>query len=284
MFESIEESRAALISILKVRKREHLIARIYMDVPKEVVAFLKPFNTVFDLLEFANEPTIQNVLPSYYLLRNSFQPAPNDSEVVSVLKRRFEEAIDAKWWTSISHLHIAAVYLDPSLRGFAMTTNDNDRHEFSLQAKQAIKLQACGFFEAPEIEPARNDDPAPPPGKHPKYTDPLAQFRSGVVTPMIPQADKTFDATFDDEIRIYESLTAPPPGFDLLAWWYTHRSQLPLLSSTARSFLVIPASSAEAERHFSALNAANIIVPKRSLLDPELVEALSVCLEYYKNL
>ena len=50
-----------------------------------------------------------------------------------------------------------------------------------------------------------------------------------------------------------------------------------------RRLFVIPASSAECERHFSAFNARNIITSQRNMMFPETVEALSIVLEGYKN-
>ena len=47
--------------------------------------------------------------------------------------------------------------------------------------------------------------------------------------------------------------------------------------------LVIPVSSAECERHYSAFDARHIITSQRNLLFPETVEALSIVLEGYKK-
>ena len=57
----------------------------------------------------------------------------------------------------------------------------------------------------------------------------------------------------------------------------------PLLSDCARRLFVIPASSAECDRHFSAFNARNIITSQRNMMFPETAEALSIVLEGYKN-
>jgi len=69
--------------------------------------------------------------------------------------------------------------------------------------------------------------------------------------------------------------------FDTLYWWEQHEQSYPILSDCARrlSLLVIPVSSVECERHFSAFNARHIITPQRNLLFPETVEALSIVLE-----
>jgi hypothetical protein len=91
-----------------------------------------------------------------------------------------------------------------------------------------------------------------------------------------------------DEIRDYEkeqcpSVTPGPGDFDPLQWWSQRTEKFPLLSDIARRVFVIPASSAECERHFSAFNAHHIITAQRNNMYPETVQALSIVLEGYKN-
>ncbi len=49
-------------------KKENLISRLDVDLLREVVDFLNVFASLFDMLEFANIPTLQNTLPVYYTL------------------------------------------------------------------------------------------------------------------------------------------------------------------------------------------------------------------------
>jgi len=53
--------------------------------------------------------------------------------------------------------------------------------------------------------------------------------------------------------------------------------------SAQKRVLVIPASSAECERHFTAFNARNIITAQRNGVFPETVQAVSIIHEGYKN-
>jgi len=56
-----------------------------------------------------------------------------------------------------------------------------------------------------------------------------------------------------------------------------------LLMILQRSLLVILASPAECERHFSAFNARHIITGQRNMMFPETVQAISIVFEGHKN-
>ena len=86
--------------------------------------FLSVFPPLFDILEYANVPTLQNALPLY----QAWQPDSNDTESLLLLKRHFLQILDAKYWTSLTMLHFIASYLDPSLK----------RDGFFRQVREAI--------------------------------------------------------------------------------------------------------------------------------------------------
>ena len=52
-----------------------------------------------------------------------------------------------------------------------------------------------------------------------------------------------------------------------------------MLGNIAKSLIFIPASSTESERHFSI--AGQLVTEQRTLLDPDIVEALVVLKEAY---
>jgi hypothetical protein len=64
----------------------------------------------------------------------------------------------------------------------------------------------------------------------------------------------------------------PNSKVDVLAWWKDHQQTLPLLAACARKYLCITASSASAERLFSA--SGKVITPLRSSLDPANVDKM----------
>ena len=66
-------------------------------------------------------------------------------------------------------------------------------------------------------------------------------------------------------------------------WWEEKQILYHNLAQLAKRVFVIPASSAESERHYSAFNARNIITPMSNHLNPETVQAISVVLDGYNN-
>ena len=51
-----------------------------------VAELMEPFSSIFDSLEFTNVPTLQNVVPSYYMMKNYVQPNKNELFIVAELK------------------------------------------------------------------------------------------------------------------------------------------------------------------------------------------------------
>ena len=79
------------------------------------------------------------------------------------------------------------------------------------------------------------------------------------------------------EMIKYESFSLAPREGNILYWWKTHSSLLPLLSRIARTILAIPSSSAKSERVFST--GGNMVTVKRGRLGPARVENLIVIKE-----
>ena len=127
-------------------------------------------------------------------------------------------------------------------------------------------------------------------------TDPLAAFRSGVTSTSTRTGAagtgvkfnyNTLDeykAALSQDLRKYIDMRGPfetstsaarmqdcDDVFDPLLWWSKSSFKLPLLCKLAKQILVIPASSAESERHFST--AGKIARKDRAHLSSSAVEA-----------
>ena len=125
---NIEDENTTLASHLRSRKKEGLLSDIDQRMLNFVYNFLQIAEPIFDVLEFSTIPSLGNVLPSYYLLRTTW----NEKKVMDIcevrrLKKELVDAIDAKLWTSIVQLHFAATFLDPSLKAFRFCDVKKDK-------------------------------------------------------------------------------------------------------------------------------------------------------------
>ena len=92
------------------------------------------------MLEYANEPTLQNVVPVYYTLYEHFQVKEEDSEILQLMKTNFLALLTDKLWNdSIGMLHLTATFLDPSLRLFKFARS-TDRAGYFSQIKLSLLL------------------------------------------------------------------------------------------------------------------------------------------------
>ncbi|KAI6651069.1 Transposase [Oopsacas minuta] len=294
MFFSILVSRETLVIEIRKRKRENLIYHFDIDLLREVVEFLSGFSDLFDLLEYANKPTLQNVVPVYYTLDELWQIKEEDSEIQQVLKAEFLPVLTEKLWDSIGMLHLSATFLDPSLRSFTFVRSKVDREGFFRQIKESLLILAKEVDQTNEsvnIEDVAitnfeldqsNLDMQPQ--KKVKY-DPFSWFQINETTTSTTTNQITdIDLQFNEELQMYIQETVPKrENFNLLDWWKQNKLRFPLLSIIVMRLLVIQASSSESERHFSAFNARHIVTSQRNAMLPETIEAVSVVLEGYKN-
>ena len=287
MFFSILVSRETLVIELRKRKRENLMYHFDIDLLREVVEFLSGFSDLFDLLEYANKPTLQNVVPVYYTLYELWQIKEEDSEIQQVLKAEFLPVLTEKFWNSIGMLHLSATFLDPSLRSFTFVRSKVDREGFFRQIKESLLILAKEVAQTNEsvnIEDVAitnfeldqsNLDMQPQ--KKFKY-DPFSWFQiNETTTPTTTNQITHIDLQFNGELQMYIQETVPKrENFNLLDWWKQNKLRFPLLSIIAMRLLVIQAFSSDSERHFSAFNARHIVTSQRNAMLPETIEAVSV--------
>ena len=142
------ESRdSTLKNILKERKRESLLCDIDEHFLYQVYNVLLEGVVVFDMLEQSLKPTLQNVAPAFYLLRNAWdKPVAGEDRRIKALKKELVCEIDDKVWGSIAVVHFAATYLDPTLNKFVFVSSDADKQLFIEQGKACIFAYAVDEY------------------------------------------------------------------------------------------------------------------------------------------
>ena len=168
-------------------------------------------------------------------------------------------------WIDITALHVAASYLDPSVKTFSFVNNIRERKNLLEQAVKAARENALSCIcvtdesEDSDIEDIGESSDNDVASKKTKY-DPFAEFRNAALDMSKGTCHESKDFAADvEELRRYNSIAgvglqqpdAVGSVLDHLVWWGQQRYSFPILSCLAQQLLVIPASSAEFELHFS---------------------------------
>jgi hypothetical protein len=92
---NINDDNSVLANALRPKRKEGLLSDIDDTLLKAVYEVLAIAEEVFDTLEFSSVPTIEYVLPSYYLLRDMWsETKPTDLAEVRRLKKELVDALD----------------------------------------------------------------------------------------------------------------------------------------------------------------------------------------------
>ena len=173
--------------------------------------------------------------------------------------------------------------MDPSFTSFFFVS---DRSYLEAQKKKVRKglhiLVGDIIEQLHSSHSSQHVSSTSPPSKRLK-DDPFADFRNKTGAPNASNSDRSASVKeLDRQIRIYENMDIDDDyDNNPFTFWYKYKTDLPLLAKIAKSVLVIPASSAAGERHFSIIG--QIVTELRSSLDPDCLEALVVLKEAYLN-
>ena len=282
--DSLNTSLEQLNTVLRQRNEQHRLFNIDPILLNEIVQLMSPFSMIFDKLEMANHPTLQNVVPSYYRMMNDVQASTSDHKVIDVLKAEIRSCLDEKYFSSILQIHWVATYLDPSFKSFFFVSDFSYVEIQKKEIRKGLHILAADLIHHSDSNTLSTQvtlDQSPP-SKRMK-NDPFADFRNRTTTKNPPTSSKKALAVeLDRQIQTYDSMQINDDyDNNPFTFWYQHKADLSLLAKIAKSVLIIPASSAESERHFSI--AGQIVTELRSCLHPDCVEALVVLKEAYIN-
>jgi hypothetical protein len=98
--ESVECSYEALVTVLEGKERLDLIASVNRSLNRDMIEITRSVKEIFESLEKVEEPTLQLVAPSYYLLMKKFTPTVRESRVMNIFNKNLQK-IHGRWCTII---------------------------------------------------------------------------------------------------------------------------------------------------------------------------------------
>ena len=164
-----------------------------------------------------------------------------------------------------------ATILDPRFKSNYCTEEDKTTLQEKIIAEGKIVARRIEESAAPgeiTLTQASQQDEAvqAPIKKKRKLSDILDQRKTSTST----TRPKSVEQRIQDELSQYLLLPCPEIKSNPLEWWKNHQEHFQVLSTLAKKYLSVCATSCASERVFST--GGNVVTPSRSCLKPEKVD------------
>ena len=268
-----------LRGILEHRGMSHRLIAVSPNLLQEILNFYEPFNKIFDHLEMSTVPTIQNVIPTYYLIRNTLSQCEESAfSCIQLLRQYVQEGLDNKYWSSTTMIHQVTTLLYPTFRQLSFIHDTSFRREVINNVKESIQTLST-YIEVND----RLDGPIQLQSPKVSKTDPFLSLRSSTSTGASATLSTSckIEELVLKEFHAYLATSIEETSTNPLMFWRTRESEYICLSQIAHKIYVIQASSGESERHFSI--GGTTLDSRRSNLAPIALESLVVLKEASLN-
>lgn len=265
MIERFLEQEKAVPRVLGADKKTRHLVPTWQDleVLEATNKAVKPLQDFTDALSGEAYVSVSCIKPVLHLFKTSLLlPNEEDVELTKTIKMNIMRYLEQKYCDSEKEeLLDMATLTDPRFR-----TNYIEASKVEVIKRRAISElsslsntnEAAGPSDYQETTPAKKKMTL---GAFFKNSTPEASHHS--------QSDKT---KIEAELATYLLLPNVDSDTDPLEWWKKHQANFPRLSSLAKKYLSIPATSAPSERVFSV--GGGIVTCNRACLKPEVVDRL----------
>lgn len=223
---------------------------------------------IITMLEASNQPTLHLVLLSYLKLRKIVSCWP---PIIYAFKSKIDQCLFDTYGKSITNMHMIACYLHPKFKSlnflYAEENNLSLRNDNLLNNLRMLELD-LGFSTNSNVVTY--------------YEEPTAIYEVGLFDDFADVKHSVVinePVTLENEVKAYNEMVINTDFDNPLTFW--KNTDFNILRKIAKKVFVIPASSAEPERHNSA--GGNTISHLRNSLSEDKLGEIVFLNEYYKN-
>lgn len=277
MIERVLEQERALAKVLSADKKTRPLVLTWQDIEvlEAIQRALKPLHDFTDALSGEEYVTLSYLRPVLQLFNSSLlAPEEGDSELTKSIKHTILTYLNEKYSEpSTSDLLDIASFIDPRFRGKYVSSGKlvalKERVICEAQSLLGDQESSAGVDKAvpQSAQVSAIADPVPPIAKKKKT---LASFFVQDATPY--SSSFTPRESIENELSSYLQSVCLESEADPLQWWQEHEVAYPALSTLAKKYLCVPATSSPSERIFSC--SGNIVTCQRAALNPDTVDRL----------
>lgn len=274
----LEQQQPLCATLIEIRKPELMPTDTEISTMEAFVDVMKPIVEITEKIGGEKQVTFSAVRPLIYkLLTKYLCIAPEDSHVKKQIKKTVKADLENRYQDpQVEEVMNKACFLDPRFKSLSFLPEVERRYITSLVEEETGELRQAACEDVAESTSTESE-----PQKKKSKKGLFSLLEDLMDSPSLA-SDNPQEAA-KKEIQQYLTLDASSADnpIDPVKWWKTYCVQLPFLSSLARKYLCIPATSVPSERAFSV--SGNIITSKRSCLHPENAEMLTFLAHNLKN-
>ena len=286
---SLSASYEELTTCLRQHHEHHRMYQVDPILLREIADLMSKFSLIFDNLEFSNRPSLQNAVPSYYQMvayvdenDNSSSDVSSESEIINDLKMEIRKSLDEKFFSSITQLQWVSTFLEPTFKSLSFIYDPQFLEVTKKDIRKGLHVLTEDVVAVPNVNDPVFNEPLSPPKR--RKEDPFASLRGkkAYIISHCRSTKRDSAEELDRQIKLYEAMSVSDAYDDNpLPFWCEQKDSLNIMAQITKSVFVIPASSAESERHFSI--AGQIVTEQRCSLDSDCVEAMVVLKKAFLN-
>ena len=268
----LQQEEAIRVVLSADRKTSHLVPKWQdIDVLKALHQALSPLSSLTEMLSGEEYVTVSAVLPMLKLIGNKLlKDDESDTRLTKDIKKRIREDLDRRYDgipDRVAEILNAATFLDPRFKTNYIKDSDLESTKQMLVDESADISLGLSTATSQVGEPSTSD---PPPVKKRNLGSMLKADKDQDDQEQMPLL--SIEQRIIAELNCFEKAPLLGTEEDPLLWWKLQSPNYPILSTFAKKYLAVCATSAASERLFST--SGKIVSPLRASLKPEKVEML----------
>ena len=273
MIQRVCEQQLPISGVL-LQRRDLVHLEISPDewrILEDIIKLLEPFKIATQHLSGERYPTISALGPLLKQIQKKVTVDVNDSVAVREFKKALRDDMDSRYRNpDVQLLFHKSSFLDPRFKSLTHLPVTLKEEVIDMLLDETFK-----FMEDNAIE-IQSTDATPP-----NLDEPVRKKKKNALEELIGDQFLThgdgavLDNSMDivrSEVFRYKAEPSIPVDQNPLKWWEAHHYLYPNLSTIARKYLCIVATSVPSEQLFST--AGNVVSSKRAALLPENVDKL----------
>ena len=268
----IEQQQPLCAALLELKRTDLMPSDEEFSSMEVYIDVMKPLVSITEAIGAQKWVTISTIRPLLHkLLQLHLVETSTDSRLVKKIKTEMLADLQVRYTGELLLLLSKAAFLDPRLKSLAFLSSSEKEKVTTAVQDEAIHLADLGPVESTVGDSGESSQP--PAAKKAKGEHQLFEILDDIINPKSTEDEGLTITGYQKacaEMSMYSS--EPATTENPLLWWKANSFRYPLLSSLAKKYLSIPATSVPSERAFST--AGHIVNKKRACLHPSSVNML----------